>query len=235
MKKFLIFISLCTTTLFAQDLKTDAEKINRFFSEHPKLTAQIDYNMYETYTSSVIYSKTTAFVKKLNERVYSKIEETETIKCDDYTLVVDNENKVISLLPKKTGIKSDPKDFAFDLAYFQTLCKKSAYAKEGKQSASYSFDMKDNFPEYNRIKILFNTSSFCIEKVIIYYDETDISQGDEKDRAGKPRLEINYTKVDTKADVKYEEVSYEKFLFKTGGKYSLKPAYAGYTLNTYSL
>ena len=115
MKGFLYILLFANCYLFSQDLKIDAEKINQFYSKHPNMSAEIDYNMYENYTSEIVYSKTTASVKKCNGYTYLKLEDMETIKCDDYTLLVDNENKNISLLPKKTDIKSDTKNFELDL------------------------------------------------------------------------------------------------------------------------
>jgi hypothetical protein len=229
---FLVFTGL---KLFSQDLKKDAALINQFFIKHPKLMVQVDYVMYQDYTTSTVFQKSKAFFKKLNNSTYVQIENMESINTKDYSLVVDNENKSISLLPKKTTWEQDIKNFTVNLEDIKLSCDKYYFNKEDDNSFSYTFEMKDEFPEYEKIKVVFNSNSYCIEKIIMLYAESDISENNEAPKMAKPRIEINYTKVDTKPGFKESDLTYEKFLIKTGSKYSLKPEYQKYSLNAYSL
>jgi hypothetical protein len=231
----LVLVISGTIDLCAQNLKKDAENMNVFYEKHKKISSKIEYTMYENYTTNEIYQKELGYMEKSGKNTYMKLGEVETINTDDYTLVVDNENKSVSLLPKKTGFMPSNGSITASIDSIKKFCSSYAFNKESNKLNSYTFIMQKYYPSYSKIKVFFNSSTFFSEKVILYCSEEDISKEGSHAKMAKARLEVNY--IETNLNPKFTEsnCSYERYLIKSGKKYTLKPEYKNYSLNVYTL
>ena len=232
----IIFIALNgLVNIYAQDLKKDAANMNLFYAKHAKISSKIEYTMYEDYTTNVVYQKELGYMQKSGKNTYMKSGEVETISTDEYTLVVDNENKSVSLLPKKTGFMPSNGSIASSIDSIKKFCINYTFNKESNKMNSYTFIMQKYYQSYSKIKVFFNSTSFFSEKVILYCSEEDISKEGVHAQMAKARVEINYVETNLNPKFPESDCSYERYLIKSGKKYTLRPEYKNYLLNVYTL
>lgn len=208
--------------------------INMAYKNADKMSLTMTLDMYETYTSKKLYFSQRVEIKKMGKNIFQSSEESQVISTPNYSVLKDDEEKVISYMPKKTTVETNDIDFMMDLDSIGQFCKSFKFAEENDKLRSYDFIMQDQYPDYNRIKIFFNSKSHFIEKMIFFCEEDDISVNNEEERFEKARVEISYQNIDTKPDLKEVDFTYQRYLVKQGSKFELKPAFKNYELSVMS-
>lgn len=227
-----VFVLLAGSAV-AQDVKHDLEKINAVYKNTKQYEMQVEYILYENYTTTAPYKKENALMKRNGAVRYMKIGEMESISTQEYTLIANHEDKAISLLPKTNKKDISDRDVQINLDSLRTVCTKYTFKKENAKTGTYTFELNE-YSEYYKVVISFNLSTFFISKMVLYLGEQDITE-DEQQKIAVPRMEIIYSPPSTKLTNGTNDFSYEKFLNKKGKKYSLKPAYKEYKLDAYTL
>ncbi len=230
----LTFVFISVSFLFAQNLKTDLLAINNAYKKANKLSFVMELDMYETYTSNKLYYSQKVSMKKNGKTTVHSSNETESINTPDYTIIKDDEEKLITYAPKRTVKETDDVGFMMNIDSLGTLCKSFKFNKESATTNCYDFIMQDYYPNYERIKIFFNAKTHFIEKMIFYCDEDDISTHNEDEKYAKARIEINYNNIDSNPSFKDSDFSYQKYMQKKGNKFELNADLKKYELSVLS-
>ncbi len=226
--------SFFAATSFAQNLKKDILAINMAYKNTNKMSLVMVLDMYETYTSNKLYFSQKVTLKKNGKNTLHASDETESINTPDYTIVKDDDEKLITYMPKKTVQNEDEINFMVDIDSIGALCKSFKFNKEGNTTNSYDFIMLDAYPNYTRIKFFYNSKTYFIEKMVFFCEEEDISVHNQKEKYSKARIEINYTEIDTKPSFKDSDFSYQRYMQKKGNKFELNPDLKKYELSVLS-
>lgn len=223
-----------TTSFFAQNLKKDLLAINAAYKNANKLSFVMELDMYENYTSNKLYYSQKVSMKKNGKTTLHSSDETESMNTPDYTIIKDDEEKLITYAPKKTVQQTDDVSFMMNVDSLGSLCKSFKFNKESATTNSYDFIMQDYYPNYERIKIFYNVKTHFIEKMIFYCDEDDISIHNEDEKYARARIEINYNNIDTNPSFKDSDFSYQKYMQKKGNKFELNADFKKYELSVLS-
>lgn len=220
--------------IYAQELKKDVVAINAAYKKHTKMSLVMVIDMYESYTSNKLYYSQKIDIKRNGSSIFQSSEESESITTPDYYVLKDDDEKLIAYAPKKTVQKEGEGDFLVNIDSIRLFCKTHKFNKENSELCSYDFVMQDYYPNYNRIKLFFNSKTFFIEKMVFYCDEDDISTNNEDEKFARARIEINYTDINTNPKYNESDFTYQKYLTRQGSKFFLKPNYKNYELSVSS-
>ena len=93
---------------FAQVSKEDFAKINKVYISHPQLYFKAKYDLYKNQNIKETFESEMGETKRNGNLLYTKIGKIESIHSEKYNVIVDNEDKTISLLAH------DPDENGFD-------------------------------------------------------------------------------------------------------------------------
>lgn len=220
--------------VFSQNIKKDIASINEVYKKTEKLSMIFELNMFENYTTQKVYYTQNGLIQKYGANTFQKFDENQFINAPDYSVIVDDEEKEIVYAPKKKTFNLDDKELLIDLDSVLLLCKKYTFKKNSDILSSYDFEMLDQYPEYNRITLYFNSKMHLIQKIVFFCEEDDISINNQEEILAKARVEINYKDINLKPNFVQSDFTYEKFLVKRGNKFELKPNYKSYNLTVLS-
>ncbi len=229
-----ILISSFSFDLSAQDLKKDITAINVAYKKATKMSLTMVLDMYETYTSNKLYFSQQVVIKKNGRNTFQSAPETESVNTPDYVIVKDDDEKLITYVPKKTIQDETDISFMMDIDSIKTFCKSFKFNKENDNLNSYDFIMQDYYPDYNRIKVFFNSKTFFVEKMVFFCEEDDISTHNDEEKYSRARVEISYKDINTKPVFKESDFTYQKYMVKQGNKFALIPALKNYELSVLS-
>lgn len=221
----------CVWSSVAQNAKDDFLKINQAYQKHTVLHMKMKYEVYKNEQSITPLQTELGEVKLNGSSKYTKISNIETLENNDYTMIVDGNDRHISLLKKKIEKNSPAINtdlMKMNLEKLLEQCEKVEYKKEAGNKSSYLLLMPAG--EYSRVKIIFNSSTFLIEKMVLYYSQKENLEALEGAEKEAPRLEITYYEVNTRPAFTSKEFAVENYLQKESGKWKGKGMYAGYTV-----
>lgn len=222
---------LYTGSCIAQIAKDDFAMINKTYDNNSRLSMKMKYEVYQNKDTKSVYQFETGEIEKNGNSKYTRIGEMETIENEKYTLIVDKEDKNISVLGKSIGTLPDKAE-QLDMANMEqllTICTKVEFKKENNNQNSYVLSIPNS--EYTEVKLVYNSKTFFVEKMILFYNEEQNLE--EKDGGLKeaPRVEITYYDFNIKPVFQEKDFTYEKYLVKSKGKFYGKEAYKSYTIN----
>jgi len=211
----------------SQDVASDFEKINEAYVKISEISMEMEYKAFSTFESSAPIEKTLGEIKRSGKRVYYKTGNIESLYDSVNNILVDHEEKMISISPalKFSGnILPDKK--LFDMAL--KMCEKITYKNINASLACYS--MYAALPEYERIDIIFNKKNYIIEGMNLYFSSKQNLTDDENAKEEKPRLEITYTSIRLSPAFAENEFSEKRFLNKNNEQYTPVAALKNYTV-----
>jgi outer membrane lipoprotein-sorting protein len=223
-----VFSTICISA--AQDIEADLANINKKY-EVGSMSMNVKYIAYPDHTASVPVEEESGQVKKKGTKIYYRIGSLESVSTDDYSLIVNHEEKTIFLLPKKKGMEEEGYNFVpANVKKLLSTCENVKF--EIVSASQNAYNLECSLSEYSKIKIVFNSKTYFLEKMELFSrfalpeEETDgVSEG------GKPpRLEIQYGNIESNPNLADNTFTYEKFLTEMEGKkgYQLKEEYRGY-------
>lgn len=234
MTKRIHFITILVLALlsngYAQVAKDDFARINKVYAENSRISVKMTYEVFRNRTATTALNSEKGEMKKKEGVSYSRIGPIETITNKEYKLIVDHEDKNISVLGMQEGQKTEGKElYPVDLEKLITLCDKVEFKKISDQQASYTLTIPGT--GYDEVKMIYNTSTFLIEKMILYSGEKQNLEDTEGGLKEAPRMEISYSEYKTDPDFKNTPFTYGSFLEKRNGKLVAKPVYQTYTVH----
>jgi hypothetical protein len=239
MKRFyyiLVLIALFSKKGFSQVAKDDFARINKTYADNMQLSMKIRYDVYKNKSTATPLQAETGEIKRNEAAKYTRIGNIETIENENYKLIVDNEDKNISVLggtieEKKPG--GNDGTYLVNLENLLSICSKLEFQKISEAQNCYSIVIPAE--EYSEIKVFYNSKTFFIEKMIFYYNEIQNLEGQEKSIKEAPRMEISYYDVKLKPDFGSTPFTYDNFLEKRKGQFVGKGSYKEYRINEQSI
>lgn len=225
---FFVGLIICVQCI-AQNAKEDFLKINKAYLNR-SLSMKVHYEVFKKWEDNVPLEKEEGEIKTNGIYKYTKTGNIETVQNKDYYVIVDHEDKQISLLGTMgQEPKPDERLIMINLDSAIQSCTQVEFHKENKQQNSYTLV----FPisEYQKVKIIFNKNTFLIEKMILHYREAEEYDDDSK---FPPRLEITYYDIDTNPTFAEDTFTSNRFLKKENKKYYCRDEYKGYKLTNLS-
>jgi hypothetical protein len=224
----ILLILLFSGNYFAQVAKDDFMRINSAYVEHPRLSIKIKYEVYKNKDSKLPFSTETGEVKCKDKVRYSRVGNIENIEKENYRLIVDHEDKNISLLGI-TGSNQASALLPIDLEKLLGLCSKVEF--QPLQNNQNCYRMLLPGEEYGEIKLIYNAKTFFIEKLILQYAKKENLEGTDAGPKEAPRMEISYMNYSTDPEFGNTPFNYDAFLEKKNGKLVARNAYKTYTVN----
>jgi outer membrane lipoprotein-sorting protein len=230
----ILFLLLPFSAACSQQIGEDLKRINQSYAALKSFSAKVSYTLFSNSTSTIPVEKLMGEIKRKGNRIYSKIGNSELISSETFNLQVDHNERSIIILNARTEGKKDLKDLMdMDFAPMLKFCKNTSYRKLSGKSAMYTMFFVDEFPEYEKVEFVFNTSTLFIEKLVLYYKNQEVSET--PGEKSSPRLELVYSNMEKNVPIDDELFSMDKFLSKEGNRYVLKSSYKNYhLLNQYS-
>jgi hypothetical protein len=219
----------------SQTAKEDFAKINNAYVNNSQLSMKVKYELYKNNLAKEVFQVETGEIKRNGNNKYTKIGNIETIENDKYRVIVDHDDKNISLLSTITVADETPKKeelYLVNLEKMLAICSKVEFKEENKVQNSYLLMLPNE--EYSEIKIIVNKKTFFIEKMILYYSKEQNIEDKEDGSKEPPRMEISYYDFNLKPQYTDADFTYYKFLEKRNGKLLATPAFKTYTVNTSS-
>ncbi len=226
--KLLILLLLLNAFVWAQDMKQDFLNINKVYHKNTCVNMSMAYTLYENHSSTTAVEKLEGMVKRMGECMHYKLSHIEYLRNTKYNLMIDNQAKLMVLTEHNTKLFDwDEQAYFGNLDAYLKMCDKSTYSTQGAYAA---YDLQIKSGKYSRVIISFDKKKYLIHKMVFYYREAiDIS----KDKSGKkssPRLEIDFSGINTSVQYTENDFSEMNFLNKTEKNYTCKPAYKDFRL-----
>ncbi len=221
-----------TTTCFGQVAKEDFEKINKAYAKHSTISMQVTYDLYRNKVDKTVLQSQQGEFKRSGNLYCSRIGTVQTLDTEKYKLILDEEDKNITLLGKDNSTPEEANRmdvFSMNFDRLLAMCSKVVFKAENESQNSYVLSFEND--EYDEMKLVFNKKTFFLEKMLLFYSQAQNMEGEKEDLKEKPRLEITYSNI--KLDVRFpeNEFSYDKYLIKKDGKLVGKAGYKEYTIN----
>ena len=218
----LVFLTGNIHALKAQDVKADVRKITEAYKNAKWLSMDVEYSLYKSHTSAMAAESEKATLRLSKELYYYKAGPIELIKTAKLSLMVDHSSQALVLGP--SDFKQLRKPVDMDLDSILSQYKSVEYRKQDGESASYNFTF--NTGQYTSVKVIFNTRTFLIERMIMNYAKPLEDEGFTQQA---PRLEIIYRNTSTRTPFKEDIYSEKQYLTRVKGKYTVKPKFRHYS------
>jgi len=220
-----ILLGLGSMTAHAQQASTDLKKVNASYESAAVVSQKVSYKSYANYADKTPYETLTGEIIRSKGNVYNKIGPVEIITTSTYTFSIDHEEKTMVLLPKSSAGSAMPTEVDYEALL--AICSEVKYASLSSSSASYTMVFPSE--EYEKVTVTFNTKSFYIQKLDLYYKTMETYAENEKTVTTKPKLEIVYSELKSRSDLTDSFFTYDTFLLKQStNKYICKEPYTSY-------
>lgn len=234
--KFLIciclVISTCTVTLCAQDIRketsADLVRIREAYDKLSSLSMNINYKFYSSYSAeSPVEKHTGYYCKQGSENSYLDLYGTLTVSNKDLVMVKDDSAMVFMV---KKHFPEDAPQLTHD-QFEKLLAVCSSVEKindKGQDISGYRMLFKNNINGLSKLEFLFNTKSYLVTRIIMYYDRPVVKSYHTNTDIGyaKPKLEVEYVNVNVAPELNRKQFSVTKYLHKGKEKWELTSAYA---------
>jgi hypothetical protein len=231
----IIVLMVVAGNCVSQVAKEDFAKINKVYSDNHQLSMKMKYEVYKNKNSATALQTETGEVVQAESGKYTRIGKIETIETDQYRLIVDHEEKNMSMLGisnEEQPVAKPDASYMVNLEQLLGICSKVEFKKINDSQNNYTMVIPDE--EYEEISISFNSTTFFIEKMTLYYKEKQNLEEKENGLKEAPRMEISYYDVNTKPNLKNAVFTYSRFLEKRNGKWIGKAPYQDYKINELS-
>ncbi|MFN5442754.1 MAG: hypothetical protein ACK48V_00840 [Crocinitomicaceae bacterium] len=232
MKQYYHFIlftlfALLNFDCISQDNKSkDLVKLNKEYSKRSSIQMQTVYQGFSSYTSKDPVDTQYGIVKQQGENVYYQIGKLESLHNSECNVIVDEEDKMITLL--KIVSKSESPDLEQVMGLVEKVTKNLnsvSLVTLDNSHREYRIVIPSN-SEYSEVRIVYDFKLWLVKKIILYYTTPiSVEEGGKKD---KPRLVISYKHIDLDPTFSKSEFSIERFVKKVGDRYLGVGKYMGY-------
>ena len=211
----------------AQVLREDISKINKTYEQYEELAFNVSYALYDQHVGGELVQLEKGYFHKSGDLLKNKISAFTTIQNDDYSLIIDDEEKNIiisEIYTKKPRGKQEMHLVQLDTLL--KLCTEVNSTPIDDQQFLHSMKLKSN--EFSQVDITYDRQQYLINKIVIYYKGEKKVFGEEDTPISQPRVEIIYTDFDGKPDFPKDAFTYQPFLTQKAGQLSCNADYKNY-------
>jgi hypothetical protein len=226
----LLLIAVYTGKSISQVVKQDFSAINKAYTDLPQFSMKVKYEMYKNKSIKTVFQTELGEVKQKEHCNYSRVGKVETLSNETYKLIVDHEDKSISLLPVVSEDNSTITEAMYmgNLEQMLSLCERTEFKKETATQNSYTLIIPND--QYTAVQLFYNSKTFFVEKMILFYKQEMNLEEKEGGLKESPRMEITYYDMNVKPTFGKDTFTYDKFLEKRNGKFLATAAYKGYDI-----
>lgn len=223
----------CALSVLAcsQNAEQDFAKINANLLNAANISIETEYRTYVNHTTQTPYEILKGLMKQKGFKIYQSNSTVQAIMNDKISLQIDTSDRTI-VLGSPVNIEEHKKQaFNMDLKKTLSKCKTVTYKDVSKTVGAYSLIYKDNVTtEFGRMDFYFNKQTYLPTKMVMYYDEEMILDEENGSKKEKPRMEILFTKIDTRPSIRDDIFDEKRFIKLSGSKYLPAQAYKGYKI-----
>lgn len=203
-------------------------KVENTYNSNNELSLNLDYKLYNSYSSKIVSESYKGLVVKNNKNTYLKIYNTEFLQTSTRSIKVNHDQKMMLVFNKsQMDSNMNPMNLSNLLKNYKTqnLIDKGDYWICSLQTGKYTQMM------YGKIEIYVHKKTYQVEKQVFYILEKAAykdSKGNEK--FDFPRLEISFKKAVLNESVKKEIFSLNNYIQISNGKIIPSKKYSNYTI-----
>jgi hypothetical protein len=219
-----------TTALFCQDNIEGIKLINYAYANNERLSMDISYKLFDSWDAKQPASVEKGALKRSGKLSYTKIGPVEMIRNLDYNLIVDHEDKAITILAIFEELP--------DVGYSSILtgiektarhCSAIKHADVDKNRAHYELLLPDGISEYKKIVLEYHKSTHLLSGIFLFYAKPQ-KITEEQALEQQPRLEIVYSNINTYPVFEPTDFTYQPYLKKSGNTFVCTDKYRAYEL-----
>lgn len=225
-----ILFCVITLNLDAQTISTDElSKVNKELLKANSLAIDMIYTVYAGHSTQQPLQIEKGIYLRKGDKFYSKLLGIETLISEGYFVLVYSEDQTMVIGPsdKINSGNTTPVDIQKSLS----MCNKIEEIKSGKNQKAYKIFYKSTVAsEYDAAEIYYNKTNYIIEKMVLYYRSPMRLTTDSNLSSEMPRLEIEYTAINTSPSLKDRDFSTQNFFDKKGSGYTPALKYKNYRI-----
>lgn len=239
-RKILIWIGILLACGYSQlaagqsgDVLADMKRLNKKFSSH-RYNYTLNFKLYETYSSIHPVEVQQMDIKSFDLMINMYNPHFQVIKNKDHYLYVNFDNKLMMLNTVYSYSKELKMVKEFEgMLNIDTLLSSYESVKElGVKNGQKTYRFKySGMSKFNYSDISFNTQTYIIEKVIMYYrnnaDELNIDH-QTSSKKSIPRLEMTFSQFKEQRTMNKEFFELTKFISLNRKKVAVKAPYSTY-------
>lgn len=224
-----IFLSNCFLILFSiagisQDWVTDFKKMNQKYTDANSFSMSISVKIFEKLTSIEPMMSYSGKMAVSGNNYYSEMIGKITIVNENYSLLVDNSQKLImyknTLKNKKTEVKADKIPMSIDTAMYKNATAKYLINTATEKKIQLLF----NSGQYSKIEVSINAVNNSLTQIIYF------STSKSANEVSAEKIVVDYTEVKMNNEISPSLFSEKKIFKKNGDKLELVDAYKNYRL-----
>lgn len=230
MRKILVslFLIVCFSGAFSQNVSDDLFKMNRAYRNFKDLSMNMTYLIFASHKSVTPQEVYRGIFKKQGEAQYSRFMGIQTLSTKNFFVTADSSEKEIILSnPANQANLFLPKT---DIDNYLKLCSKTEFFEPKPGLIGYRlFANPKIISEYSRVDIHINKKTFLVERLILYYGR-EMNSDESGSKKDKPRMEIFFSNIDTHPEFSPDEFSESRFFVQNGEDYKVTKEYSEYQL-----
>lgn len=212
-----------------QAIKEKLKKVNDTYTSMNNFSMNVTYNLYPTYKSTVPSDIYKGYYKKVKTNIHSHLLGIETIQSEKIRIVIDSSDKLMLLanpvLTSKVALVS------FNLDSALALCSRVELKQDQADEDVFKLLFDDEESEFSSILICIDKKQNLIKKLTLFYNTAvPLNNEDENSAKEKPRVDIIYSDVNTKATAAKNEFSESNYFSMLKGKYVPAKQYEKYKI-----
>lgn len=220
---FLLFCCFSATGQLHYD-RSDFENINQAYAKLTTLQTQVDYVYYSSHSTKTVGQTLQAVLSIKGADYHYQLGEVETLYTSNLTIIADHEEKKIML--DGGHIRARDVLFGANLDTLLTVCHRIKASYPGGRVKKY--ELYAHLAETERIDIYFDTTTFLMQKVVLFYKEPlKVEYGGTGD---KPRLELVYRRQDTQPTFAKNLFDPGRFVKKSGHRFLASGTFRTYQI-----
>lgn len=204
---------------FSQNSRSDLQKINEKFLTCQKLSVNIIYKVYPSFSSVTPIEETNTRYLKQGNKFLSEMGEFTLLQNSKYFVAIDFSGKTIAInTPVKPEQLFGGINFDIDsLIKYGAKVKHENFSSTEKRIVIFlNEDLKD---EIERFEIFYDPETFIPSKLVFYYAYAISADDEGKLPEEKPRIEIVYSNIDFNPSISEKAFSADEIFTESRGEF----------------
>jgi len=222
MKGILLFIGLfCFASAWTQDVKSVLTKVNATYA-NKNVSYSTKYELYKGHKATKIHSFYTGEVVSQDGNIYQKIDKTEFIYTEKFSVKINSDEKALVVL---AGQKNISPELNLELALKE--CSSSELVDKGSYYSIVMIMKPASSLQCSVIQLRVDKESFTLQQIDVYYSFLqDFSAVYTQQDLNQPHMKIKFTNMNLNASAKtglFSQSSYysiDNSVLKAIGKYA---------------
>lgn len=227
MKSILLFVVLAlTVSAWSQDVHSVLTKVNETYSDK-NVSYSTKYELFKGHKSNAVYSSYLGEVLSYASNVYQKIDKTEFIYTENFSVKINSQDKDLVVLAGKNNVNPE-----LDLELALKECSSSKLEDKGSFYRIILSMKPESSLQCSVIKLEINKTNFTLNQIDIYYSFLqDFSAVYTQKDLNQPHMRIKFSNMNLDAISKAGLFSESSYYSVDENTIEPSGTYASYTLH----